>query len=130
MRPADHCFVCGKDNPIGLKLKFEKRGEGVRAQFTPSTLHVGYDGIVHGGIIASLIDDALANVWFVRGQEAITAKIEVRFRHEVQPGETLVISAHPTGTKAGLMTARAEVARADGVVVAEGSGFLTVKPGS
>lgn len=128
MRPADHCFVCGKDNPIGLKLEFVKVGEGVRAEFTPSTLHVGYDGVVHGGIIASLIDDALANVWFARGQEALTAKIEVRYRHEIQPGDRLIISAHPTGAKGGLMTGRAEVSRSDGVIVAEGSGFLTVKP--
>lgn len=129
MRPADHCFVCGRDNPIGLKLKFVKHGDGVRAEFTPSANHVGYEDVVHGGIVASLIDDALANIWFVRGQEALTAKIEVRFRHEIKPGDQLVISAHPTGAKAGLMTARAEVARADGTVVAEGSGFLTVKPG-
>jgi uncharacterized protein (TIGR00369 family) len=127
MRAADHCFVCGKDNPIGLKLRFAKQGEGVRAEFTPSVLHVGYDGVVHGGIVAALIDDALANIWFARGQEALTAKIEVRFRHEVKPGDRLIISARPTGAKAGLLTARAEVARDDGLLVAEGSGFLTVK---
>ena len=127
MRPANRCFVCGSDNPIGLKLKFARQGEGVRAEFTPSDLHVGYDGVVHGGIIAALIDDALANIWFVRGQEALTAKIEVRFREEVRPGESLVIAARPTGAKAGLMTARAQVARADGTVVADGSGFLTIK---
>ncbi len=127
MRPANRCFVCGSDNPIGLKLKFARQGEGVRAEFTPSDLHVGYDGVVHGGILAALIDDALANIWFVRGQEALTAKIEVRFREEARPGERLVIAAHPTGTKAGLMTARAQVARADGTIVADGSGVLAVK---
>ncbi|HLE77975.1 MAG TPA: PaaI family thioesterase, partial [bacterium] len=74
MRPANHCFVCGRDNPIGLKLIFEPSGDGVRAEFTPSDLHVGYDGLVHGGIISALVDDALANFWFTRGQEAITAK--------------------------------------------------------
>lgn len=128
MRPANHCFVCGTDNPIGLKVRFAEHGQGVRGEFTPSALHVGYDGVVHGGIVAALIDDALANVWFVRGQEALTAKIEVRFRQEIKPGERLLISAQPTGAKGGLMTARAEVARADGTLVAEGSGFLTVKP--
>lgn len=126
MREANHCFVCGAANPIGLRLQFAQQGEGVRAEFTPSDLHVGYDGVVHGGIVAALIDDALANIWFMRGEEALTAKIEVRFRREVRPGERLVIMALPTGSKAGLMTARAEVT-ADGVVVAEGTGLLTVK---
>lgn len=127
MRAANFCFVCGPDNPIGLKLRFTKQGEGVRAEFMPSDLHVGYDGVVHGGIIAALIDDALANIWFVRGEEALTAKIEVRFRQEVRPGDRLIISARPTGSKAGLQTASAEVIRTDGVIVAEGQGLLTVK---
>lgn len=127
MREASHCFVCGRDNPIGLKLRFTMHGDGVRADFTPNDLHVGYDGLIHGGILAALIDDALANIWFARGHEAVTAKIEVRFRKEVKPGERLVVTAHPTGTKAGMATARAEVARADGEVVAEGTGLLAVR---
>ncbi len=127
MRAAGRCFVCGQDNPIGLKLKFVPAGEGVRAEFTPSELHAGYDGLVHGGILAALIDDAMANIWFTRGQEAVTAKIEIRFRQEARPGEKLVVSAEPGGSKGGLRIARATVARADGAVVAEGCGFVSVK---
>src|SRR5437773_12543515 len=77
MRAANRCFVCGQDNPIGLKLKFSRVGEGVWAEFTPSDLHAGYEGLVHGGILAALIDDAMANVWAANGREAVTAKIEV-----------------------------------------------------
>lgn len=127
MRNANRCFVCGQDNPIGLKLKFAQAGEGIRAEFTPSDLHAGYDGLVHGGILAALIDDAMANIWFTRGQEAVTAKIEVRFRQEAKPGEPLVVTAQPTGAKGSLYTARATVARPDGAVIAEGSGFVSVK---
>ncbi len=130
MRAANRCFVCGQDNPIGLKLKFARADTGVRAEFTPSELHAGYEGLVHGGILAALIDDALANIWFVRGQEAVTAKIEVRFRREAKPGDRLVVTAKPTGAKGGLKTARATVARADGVVVAEGIGFVSVRNGA
>lgn len=127
MRDARRCFVCGPDNPIGLKLRFAPEGEGVRAEFTPSELHAGYTGLVHGGILAALIDDALANIWFLRGEEAVTAKIEVRFRQAARPGERLVVTAEPTGTRGGLMTARAVVARSDGDVIAEGTGFLAVR---
>lgn len=130
MRVANRCFVCGTDNPIGLKLRFARSGPGVRAEFTPSELHVGYEGLVHGGILAALIDDAMANIWFVRGEEAVTAKIEVRFRREARPGERLVVMAEPTGARGALMTARASVERPDGVVIAEGTGFLSVKTGS
>jgi uncharacterized protein (TIGR00369 family) len=119
--------VCGQDNPIGLKLRFARMGEGVRAEFTPSDLHLGYEGLVHGGILAALVDDAIANIWATRGQEAVTAKIEVRFRREAKPGQRLIVTAEPSGVKAGLHTARATVARPDGVVVAQGSGFVSVK---
>src|SRR3970282_925085 len=122
VRDASRCFVCGRDNPIGLKLRFAREGEGVRAEFTPSDLHVGYEGLVHGGILAALIDDALANIWFTKGLEAVTARIEVRFRKEVRPGERLIVTAVPTGSKSGMATARAEGARADGEGVAGGAG--------
>ena len=127
MRAANRCFVCGQDNPIGLKLKFSRIGEGVRAEFTPSDLHAGYEGLVHGGILAALIDDAMANVWAANGREAVTAKIEVRFRQEARPGERLLVRAEPAGSKGGLRIARATVTRADGALVAEGSGFVSVK---
>lgn len=129
MRDARYCFVCGPDNPIGLKLRFAQLQDEIRAEFTPSDLHVGYEGLVHGGILAALIDDAVANVWFLRGQEAVTAKIEVRFRREVRPGDRLIVTARETGAKAGMLTARAEVARTDGEVVAEGTGYVVVKGG-
>ncbi len=127
MRDASRCFVCGQDNPIGLRLRFVRDGDGVRAEYTPSDLHVGYEGLVHGGILAALIDDALANVWFTRGAEAVTAKIEVRFRQEARPGERLIVTAVPTGNRGGMMTARAQVLRPDGEVVADGTGILAVK---
>ncbi len=82
---------------------------------------------VHGGILAALIDDALANVWFTRGAVAVTAKIEVRFRQEARPGQRLIITAEPTGSRAGLMTAKAEVRRDNGDLVADGTGFVSVK---
>ena len=127
MRPANHCFVCGHDNPIGLKLVFQRVGEGVKTEFVPSDLHVGYDGVVHGGIISALVDDALANIWAAPGREAITAKIEVRFRQQVRPGDNLVIEAQPTGMKAGMHTGRVDIRRGN-ELVADGSGLLVVRP--
>ena len=123
---ASRCFVCGTDNPIGLRLSFRAHQDGVQATFVPTDLHVGYRGLVHGGILAALVDDALANIWFVRGQMAVTGKIEVRFRRPVRPGDHLVITALPTGTRGGLHTGRVVITR-DGVVVAEGTGVVAVR---
>jgi len=54
---ADHaCFGCGDDNPIGLHLRFEADGDGVRTSFVPSSAHQGFDRVVHGGIISTVLD--------------------------------------------------------------------------
>ena len=60
---ARHCFVCGPDNPIGLKLDFTVEGERCHGEFTSAAEHAGFDGVTHGGIVFSVLDDAMAN-WF------------------------------------------------------------------
>ena len=50
---ANHCFVCGPNNPIGLKLTFSLDGDECVSEFTPDAVHCGYEGVTHGGIIFS-----------------------------------------------------------------------------
>ena len=57
----EKCFACGQANPIGLKLRFEQAGKTAQADFTPSKLHQGWSGIVHGGIIN--FSKRLVQVW-------------------------------------------------------------------
>ncbi len=57
----DHgCFGCGRLNLHGLRLRFVQEGDGVRAPFTPRLVDEGYGGVVHGGIVATLLDEAMA----------------------------------------------------------------------
>jgi hypothetical protein len=58
---GDKCFVCGPENNLGLKLVFRLEGDVCRSEFTPSDMHCGYDGVTHGGIIFSVLDDVMAN---------------------------------------------------------------------
>ncbi len=127
-RPEAHrCFICGPANPIGMRLQFEEEGEGVAADFVPGDLHVGYEGLIHGGLLAAVLDDAMANVWAWRGQPAVTVSLSVRFRRPVQPGERLRVSGEPVGARrAAMQRARATITRSDGVVVAEGDGVVMV----
>ena len=53
-----HCLVCGPDNPIGLKLAFMVDGERCHGEFTSRAEHAGFDGVTHGGIVFSVLDDA------------------------------------------------------------------------
>ena len=56
LRDNQRCYVCGKNNPIGLGVDFEINREqrSISAKFTPSDNHQGYEGIVHGGILSTL----------------------------------------------------------------------------
>ena len=78
-----HCFGCGLENPIGLQVdRFERDGQTIRAEFTPRDDHRGFHDILHGGIVATALDEILA--WtgiLVAGTMALTAKIEMRFRN-------------------------------------------------
>ena len=99
MREGSGCFACGQDNPIGLRLRFTTEGDAVRAEFTPGPQYQGYDGVLHGGIVAAALDDAMANLFHLRGRETLTARLEIRFRREAPVGQRLVVTARLTGER-------------------------------
>jgi acyl-coenzyme A thioesterase PaaI-like protein len=122
MRDGSDCFACGQTNPIGLRLRFRGEGDTVRAEFTPGPHYQGYDGVVHGGIVAAALDDAMAQLFHRKGQESLTARLEIRFRKETPVGERLVVTAWLTGGRTRLFTAEAALSLADGTRLAEARG--------
>lgn len=113
------CFGCGHNNPIGLKLKFTKDGDTCRAEFTPDKAHQGWPGVVHGGILASLLDEAMSYAAYFEGVTCLTASMQVRLRQPVKVEVPLVITASVTKNRKKLIEARAKVCLPDGTVVAE-----------
>lgn len=124
MRDASSCFVCGSANPIGLQVRFARDGQRVVGEFTPSALHVGYEGLVHGGIVAAVLDDALAAIGYLDGEPTVTARLAVRFRQPARPGEALRVEAEETGRRGAVRHGRAVLRRSDGAVVAEAEATL------
>lgn len=90
---SELCFGCGKQNPCGLKLEFKWDGKVVKSEFTPTELHQGWKGIVHGGILTSLLDEAMAYAAYYENVGGVTAAIETRFKQPVSIGEPLTITA-------------------------------------
>jgi len=93
VRDDHYCFGCGGLNPIGLRLKFFPLSDkpGVWASFTPRREYEGFNGMVHGGIITTLLDEAMG--WAVSAREiwAVTGRLAVEFRAPVEIGvETIV----------------------------------------
>lgn len=91
--PYPHCYGCGAENPIGLKLDFELDGNELRARFVPMDDHQGYPGIVHGGVISSLLYEVMANVTRYLGDEGVLRRYAVEFRRPAPVGKPLLVTA-------------------------------------
>jgi len=122
----DMCFACGQKNPIGLKLKFNREGKGVRAEFTPGKLHQGWSGVVHGGIIGCILDEAMSYAALYAGVNSLTAKMQTRFKRPLQTDEPLVITARVTRQTRKLIEAEAEIHLKDGTPVADSTATMFI----
>jgi uncharacterized protein (TIGR00369 family) len=124
----ENCFGCGRENPIGLKLGFHSDGGSVKAEFTPSKLYEGYPGYLHGGIIFTVLDEAMG--WAAHdlssGVFAVTARSQIRFRRPVPTGEPLTIAASITRKTRKFIWTKATIRRKDGTLAAEATAIMVV----
>lgn len=81
------CFCCGANNPIGLKLEFEETPEGrMRTIWTPRKEHQGFKDVVHGGLVATVLDEVMVRLLYLRGIHAVTAGMETRLSRPLRWG--------------------------------------------
>ena len=126
------CFVCGEFNPIGLNLRFETDGRVVQTRFTPRTEHVGFRQIVHGGIIATLMDEMMVWACAVRTKRfAFCGELNVRFVQPVRPGAEIMATAELVANRRDkVFEAKAELRNPAGELLASATGkYLPVKHG-
>ena len=113
------CFGCGRNNPIGLNLSFARDGDTLRTEFTSDTIHQGWPGVVHGGILTCLLDEAMSYAAYFEGFTCLTASMQVRLRQPAKVEMPLVITSSVTKNRKKLIETRAEVCSQDGMVIAE-----------
>jgi len=125
LRDNQNCYVCGKKNPLGLAVEFQINAQdrSIRAKFIPKEAHQGYQGIVHGGILSALLDEAMAKLAYGLGIPAVTAEITVRYKSSASPGEELNITGRLMHETHGLLLAEAKIERGL-VLVAEATAKL------
>lgn len=118
LRARNHprCIVCGPENPLGLGLNFTL-GEGgtVEASFPGGRIFEGYQGQLHGGVIAALLDGAMTNCLFAHGHRAVTAELNIRYRHPVQALAAVTVRAWIESTYPPLYLLQAELHQSGGV---------------
>ena len=118
----DMCFGCGRNNPIGLKLNFTWDGKTARTEFTPTKLHQGWSGFVHGGIIICMLDEAMGYASLYGGKHCVTARVQARLRRPVPIDEPLIITSTITRNTRRLVETKAAISLEDGTLIAEGTG--------
>lgn len=122
------CFVCGPANPIGLRLDFALDDDVCRARFTPGRDHVGWDGVTHGGILYSVLDDVMANWLHLQSLTGFTARCEIRYREPLPVAVTVDLEGRCVRRKGLLFEMTGKAIRADSSsVVAETTGRFMLR---
>ena len=119
------CLVCSQSNPLGLGLDFTVHDDGsVSASFLGHSALEGFQGFLHGGMIASLLDGAMTNCLFARGHVAMTAELKVRYRKPVLIGQEMTLRAWITRSQPPLHLLEAELKQEDCIKAIASAKFM------
>lgn len=113
----NHCFACGINNPDGLGLKWIISGKAANAKFTPDRKYQGWKGILHGGIIATLLDEAMSQAC----GGALTAEMTIRFVAPAEIGKLLDIHGEIINERRKIVETKASI-HSSGILIAHATG--------
>ncbi len=128
------CFACGDRNEHGLHMRFERDPDGpegaVICRYTPRLADQGFPGVLHGGVLSTLMDEAMAwAMWAKSRALGVTAKMETRYRQRVDADAELTVHAVVTEERGRRIQVEAAVAGRGGAVLVESSAlFLRLPP--
>ncbi len=125
------CFVCGLENVHGLQLAFYREGDdSIVVNYTVPERFQGYPGVVHGGIVTTMLDEILGRVFMFDDPNRFmfTAKLTTRYRHPVPIGEPLKMVGSVVKDRGRIAEAKAELFGPDGDLLAEAEGLLVALP--
>ncbi|MFQ6038256.1 MAG: PaaI family thioesterase, partial [Candidatus Aminicenantales bacterium] len=109
-------------NERGLNIRFTHEDGRATATFTPSEEFEGYRGILHGGILSTLLDEVMIHAILSRGILTFTTRIEVRFKKPAHVGRKLFLEGTVTRMKRKIIEARGQITDETGTLIAEASG--------
>lgn len=126
-----HCFVCGLESPVGLRLRFSDNGEDqVIAEYTVSRDYQGYPGVVHGGIVAAMLDETGGRTIMIGhpNRFMMTATMDVRYRKPVPVETPLTLVGRKIRDRGRLAEVHSEILLPDGSIAAEADLKLAAIP--
>ncbi|HUO58603.1 MAG TPA: PaaI family thioesterase [bacterium] len=116
-----YCLCCGEKNPLGLKMKFRYKGDKLLSEAVIPKEFQGFADVVHGGILGTLLDEMMVNLYWLRGEKAVTAEYQVRLKEPCPVNRKVLFSAWQTDAKRNVHYTEAEARLEDGTVVAQAS---------
>jgi uncharacterized protein (TIGR00369 family) len=125
------CFGCGLDNPEGMRLKFtyDEAGKRFVSKFRLARRYVGPPGHAHGGIIATILDEAMGKVNKVRQVVALTKELTVEYLKPVPLGIPLIAEGRERSVRGRVHTNVAEIRNQQGEILARSRGkFIAIDP--
>ncbi len=128
---SDYCFVCGRKNLRGLRMSFYDNGSNeVTSEYTVSEEYQGYPGLVHGGVVAAMLDEVVCRVAMIGDHHhfMMSVKMEIKYRHPVPTGEKLQLVGRIVRLRGRLGKATGEVILPDGTLAVESALTLANVP--
>lgn len=125
------CFACGKNNPEGMRLRFtyDEEQEKFICRFRLSKRYTGPPGHCHGGIIATILDEAMGKVNVPRNVVAVTAEITVNYLKPVPLNKPLLVESWEVKVKGRRHIYTAQIMNQKGEVLARSRGlFIAIDP--
>jgi uncharacterized protein (TIGR00369 family) len=130
--PDNPCFGCGGANPHGMQLVFEpdEQQQRIRGRFRLGHEFQGGPGFIHGGIIATVLDEAMGKVNRFYGVTAVTAELNIQYHRPIRVDEEIVVEASHVERNGRQLWHAGEIRNAAGQMLARGKGrFVAIDPG-
>jgi uncharacterized protein (TIGR00369 family) len=122
-------FISGAKNAAGLKISWAMKDKSMSAEFTPDARLQSWKGMVHGGVVNALLDDAMTHLVFRLHGACVMAEVTIRYLAPAIVGERLKLMGRIVDDSKRLVTAQAEVSKADGTPIARAESRILVLKG-
>ena len=120
------CFACGSANDCGLHLSFDYRDGRLKVLYKTEERFQGYKDILHGGITATLIDEAASHLAFRKGHLTVTAEIKIKYLKPVPIGEIISVECEEKYLRGKILSVSSAVCSSSGIPLASGEVLLYI----
>lgn len=114
-----YCFCCGEKNPLNLKMQFRYEDEKLLSEVIFPKEYQGFNNVVHGGILGTVLDEVMVNLHCLKGEMVVTAEYNVRLKAPCLVNQKVLLTAWSVKTKGRLYFTASEARLENGTLIAE-----------